>query len=81
MPNKTTNIRHLCMNITILSCHRCLIFSSVEIINNIYILVKTVTTRYLQVKGNFGITKMVNNLQSDLFLCGEGLGVCSTRSN
>ncbi len=33
--NGTAHIRHLCKKLTILSCHRCLIFSNVDCINSI----------------------------------------------
>jgi hypothetical protein len=34
-PNKTAHIRHQCRKIAVLSCHRCLIKTGVEIMNNI----------------------------------------------
>jgi len=53
--NGTTCIRHQCKKIAVLSCHRFLINSGVENMNNISIWIRTFTTRCLQVRGNVGI--------------------------
>ncbi len=46
--NRTTRIiRQLCSKTTVLSCHRCLINTGVEKMNNIQILIGVLTTRCL----------------------------------
>ncbi len=45
--NRAPHIRHQCRKKTVFSCHRCLINSGVEKMNNIYIQIRTLTTRCL----------------------------------
>ncbi len=58
--NRTTHVRHLCRKTTFLSCHRCLINTGVEKVNNIQILIGVLTTRCLQVKGYVGISTIAD---------------------
>ncbi len=44
---KTTRIRYKCRKVTVLNCHRCLINTGVEKMNNIYIWIGTLSTRCL----------------------------------
>jgi hypothetical protein len=48
--NRTAHIRHQCRKTTVLSCHRCLISSGVEKMNNIQIQIITLTTKGLYYK-------------------------------
>jgi hypothetical protein len=57
--NRTVHIRHLCVKITIFTCHRCLIFHSVEKMNTIKIYTCILITRGLCIKGNFGIPTLL----------------------
>jgi len=57
--NRIEHIRHLCVKITMLTCHRCLIFHSVEKMNTIKIYTCILITRGLYIKGNFGIPTIV----------------------
>jgi hypothetical protein len=43
--NGTVRIRHRCKKTTVLSCHRCLIYTGVAKMNNILIEIITLTTR------------------------------------
>jgi hypothetical protein len=74
---RTAHIRHLCRKTTVLSCLRCLINTGIEKMN-VEIYISILTSRYLQVKGNFGIpttvtifSKLAIPLETFLF---EGFG-------
>jgi hypothetical protein len=59
IPNKTTHIRQVCRKTIVWSCHRCLINTGVEKMNNILIQIRVLTTKCLQVKGIVGIPTVV----------------------
>ncbi len=44
--NRTAHTRRQCQKTTVLSCHRCQINTPVEKINNILILIRTLTSRF-----------------------------------
>ncbi len=59
LDNRTTRIRHQCRRTAVLICHRCLINTYVEKMNNIQIQNRTLATRCLYVRVNVGIQRIV----------------------
>ncbi len=69
--NGRARIRDQCRKTTDLNCHRCLINTGVEKMNNIYIQIRTFATRCLYVRVNVGIQTIVYifKVRCSIYLC------------
>ncbi len=59
-PIEQAHISYQCRKATVLSFHRCLIYAGVEMMNNILLKIRALTTRCLYVRVNVGFQTTVH---------------------